>query len=407
LFRFVFFLIQFMSSSLILLLSLLFWLSLAYLLYVEVGYLLLLWLISRFRPAPLPPPTQIPPSLTVLVAAHNEEQVIAARLDNLLAQDYPPELLEIIVASDHSTDRTDSIVQSYSDRRVRLSRSTVHGGKIAALRQAEPLIQGDIVVFTDADAFFQPAALQHLANHFADPKVGAVSGREQRPTGAGAAKGEGLYNRLETLVKRLESHVGDQVLLHGGIFAMRRQLLPFVPDHLTHDAIVPLQLVLGGFRVLYEPQAVSIESYPLDTRQDWQRRIRTVMQAYQSYLYVKTALNPLRAGFFALQVISHRFMRWFVLPVLLLAWLSNLLLFPLSPIYQVIFIAQLLCYALAGVGFVLDRLGQRPPAVFYFPFYFLYIHLAAFSALLKTWQGRTVATWRPAQRLHEGGNHAK
>lgn len=388
-----------MSSLIYLGFQIVLWLGLAYLAYVEVGYLLVLYIASKLKPRVSQPPGEAQPTLTILIAAHNEESVIGQKLDNLLEQAYPPELLQIIVASDHSTDRTDEIVQSYASRGVILSRAPEHAGKIAALRAAEPLITGQVVLFTDADSFFQPGALVNLARHFSDPQVGAVSGRETRPV-TSQGKGEGLYNRIETLVKRLEGKVGDQVLLHGGIFAMRRELLPYVPNHLTHDAIVPLQLVLKGYRIRYEPEAVSEEAYNLDTRQDWTRRIRTVMQAYQSYQYVKDALNPAKTGFYALQVLSHRFMRWFVFPVLLLVFISNLLLLPVSPIYQAIFILQALCYFLALIGFLLDRAGKQI-TIFYFPFYFLYIHLAAFNAILLTWRGSQVATWHPAQRMGE------
>lgn len=380
------------------LLQILFWLGLAYLVYVEVGYLLLLFVLSKFKRPAAAPPQDFEPSLTLLLAAYNEEAVIRARLENLLAQDYPAAKLQIVVASDQSSDRTDAIVQEYASRGVLLCRARQHAGKIAALRDAEPHITGQVVVFTDADAMFQPRALRLLARHFADPTVGAVSGRETRPGAgpAGQGRGEGLYNRIETLAKTLESQVGSQVLLHGGIFAMRRELLPYVPDHLTHDATVPLELVLKGYRVLYEPQATTVEAYHLDSRQDWARRIRTVAQAYQSYLYVKDALNPIKTGFYALQVCSHRFMRWFVFPVLVLVGLSSLLLWGQAPIYRLLVAAQGFCYALAFVGFLLDRAGKRP-FVFYFPFYFVYIHLAAIYAIWLTWRGQKVTTWRTAR----------
>jgi len=373
------------------------WLGLAYLVYVEAGYLLVLLIISRMKKTRFPSQDNFQPKLTIIIAAHNEEKAIAPRLENILDQDYPKDSLQVIVASDHSSDRTDEIVQSYTDRGVILHRSHQHGGKIAAIRGAEALFTGEVVVFTDADSHFQPGALKALTRHFSDPRVGAVSGRETRPEAGSGGKGEGLFNRIETLVKVLESRVGSQVLLHGGIFAVRRDLLPFVPDHLTHDAVVPQKLALAGFRTAYEPGAVSVEAYNLDTRQDFKRRIRTVIQAYQSYLYVSQALNPLRTGFYALQVISHRFMRWFVFPVLIIAFVANLLLMRVSDLYLVLALAQITCYTLALVGFILDRFG-RQPALFYFPYYFLYIHLAAFIALINSWRGKTVATWHTAPR---------
>jgi cellulose synthase/poly-beta-1,6-N-acetylglucosamine synthase-like glycosyltransferase len=376
----------------------LFWGGIAFLFYVEIGYALLLWLASRFI-KPEKKQMDYEPGLTVLIAAYNEEDVISARLENLLSQEYPRNKLQVIVASDGSTDRTDEIVRGYSERNVLLVRAEGRGGKIAALRVAEPAIQGEVVIFSDADSTFLPSALKSLARHFSDPKVGAVTGREVRPPGKlkGKGQGEGLYNRIETQVKRLEGRVGNQVLLHGGICAVRQELLPYVPDHLTHDAIVPARLVLDGFRVVYEPEAVSMEAYELDSRQDWQRRIRTVIQAYQSYLYVKQVLNPLRSGFYAVQVWSHRFLRWLVLPMLIITFVSNALLAIDSRLYFYLLDMQLLAYLASGVGYALDRMG-RQHIFFYFPFYFMYIHAAAFYALWLSWRGQKVTTWRPAAR---------
>ncbi len=339
------------------------------------------------------------PTLTVLIAAHNEADIIGARLDNVFDQAYPIDKLQVIVASDWSTDSTDDIVRKYSDQEVLLCRATQRGGKIAALRAAEPYICGEVIVFSDADSTFLPGSLQKLARHFSDAKLGAVSGREVRPPGKRQAngRGEGLYNRLETQVKRLEAKVGNQVLLHGGIFAIRRELLPYVPDHLTHDAIVPARLVLDGYRVGYEPDAISLEAYELDSHQDWLRRIRTVMQAYQSYQYVRQVLNPLRSGFYAVQVWSHRLLRWLVLPFLAIIFVSSALLAVHSMLYLVLVGLQLLAYLVATVGFLLDRADRRP-AFFYFPFYFMYLHSAAIYALWLSWKGQKITTWRPAVR---------
>jgi cellulose synthase/poly-beta-1,6-N-acetylglucosamine synthase-like glycosyltransferase len=378
--------------------ELLFWGGIAYLIYVEIGYALLLWLVARLKkPGAVLKDSE--PSLTVLIAAYNEADVIGQRLENVLSQGYPAEKLQVIVASDGSTDATDEIVRRYGARGVLLVRVEGRGGKIAALRAAEPAVLGEVVVLSDADSTFLPGALRNLARHFSDPKVGAVTGREVRPQGKGEGKGrgEGLYNRIETTVKRLEGRVGNQVLLHGGICAVRRELLPYVPDHLTHDAVVPARLVLDGYRVAYEPEAVSIEAYELDSRQDWRRRIRTVMQAYQSYLYVKDALNPLRSGFYALQIWSHRFLRWFVLPVLAITFVSSLLLAGDSLLYLALAGIQALAYLAAGVGYFLDQISKRP-AIFYFPYYFVYIHSAAFYALWLSWKGQKVSSWRPAAR---------
>lgn len=368
-----------------------------YIIYAEIGYLLLLWVIARFTKTP-PPAGNAEPSITLLIAAYNEARIIKAKLENSLALDYPPGCLQILVASDCSTDGTDAIVSAYEEKGVQLVRSCPRQGKIAALRHAEPYIRGEIVVFTDADSMLNAGALRALARRFEDPVVGAISGREMRPraAGAGKGKGEGLYNRIDTRIKMLENRIGNQVGVHGGIFAMRRALMPYVPDHLSHDAIVPLRLVLSGYRVLYEPAAISTEAYDLDTAQDFRRRIRTVLQSIQSYLYVKDALNPLRTGFYALQILSHRFSRWLILPAMAIALTANAFLLN-APLYRLGMIAQAIFYCLCLAGWAADRLG-RHPTLLYFPFYFVYIHIAAFYAVLLHLSGQKITTWRPTPR---------
>jgi cellulose synthase/poly-beta-1,6-N-acetylglucosamine synthase-like glycosyltransferase len=382
-----------------------FWFGLGLLAYAEAGYLALLALIARFRRTDAPV-TEIEPDVTILIAAYNEATVIRAKLENTLALDYPSEKRQIIVVSDGATDRTDDIAREYAADGVMLHALPERLGKVPALRTAEPRITGEIVLFSDADSMYERDALRKLVRHFADPKVGAVSGHETRiaSSATGRGKGEGLYVRLDNAIKRLEGQVGSQVMVNGGFFAARRALLPFIPDHLTHDGIVPASLHLQGYRTAYEPGARSTEVYALDSGADFARRIRTVLQAVQSYLYVKPALNPLRSGFYAIQIWSHRFLRWLVLPVLAVIAASGLLLTRpnfagarAARFYRLASATQFLCYVLAFFGGLLDRRGKRP-AVFYFPFYFLYVHAAAFVAVLQAVSGRRITTWRPTER---------
>jgi cellulose synthase/poly-beta-1,6-N-acetylglucosamine synthase-like glycosyltransferase len=378
-----------------LILQIVFWLGLFYLVYVEIGYLLILAALAKLHPQRRAP-GDAQPTLTVLIAAHNEEAVISQRLENILAQGYPPQRLGVIVASDGSTDGTEQVVREYAGRGVVLVPVWPQGGKIAALRAAEEHITSEVVVFTDADSHFEPGVLQTLARHFDDPGVGAVTGREKRQV-IDLGKGEGLFNRIENLTRYFESKIGDQVMLNGGIFAIRRDLLPYVPDHLTHDGVVAPQLHLQGYRILYDPEAVSLESYNLTSAQDWHRRLRTVSQAFQSYIYVKDALNPCKSGWYALQIWSHRLMRWLLFPVMLLVLISNLLLLGAAPFYQVFALLQGTCYLLALIGFLLDKIGKQS-ALFYFPYYFVYIHLAAFFAVVLSLKGQKVTTWQVVER---------
>jgi len=381
----------------VIVLQVFFWFAIAWIAYANVGYLALLLLLARFIRRPVAQ-ADVTPSVSLLIAAHNEEAVLAAKLENSLALDYPRERLEIIVVSDASTDRTDEIASAYAGRGVRLLRVAENHGKVHALNLAVPTAGGEILVFSDADSTYAPDALRKLVRNFADPRVGAVTGEERRVAGPDASGlGESLYCRLDNRIKRLEGQIGSTVMVNGGFFALRRELYPPLPPHLVHDALVPCLLHLRGYRTAYEQEARSVETYPLDARGDFRRRVRTVLQAFSSYMSAPAALNPLRSGFFALQVFSHRFSRWFVLPWLAVALVAGAVLSPDLPLYRWLLAGQALCYALALAGGILERRGVRVK-VFYLPYYFLYIHAAAFVAIAQALGGKRVSTWRPTTR---------
>lgn len=378
--------------------SLLFWFSLAFIFYANFGYYLLLWLISRLvKPRPVRQ-AEITPSVTLFIAARDEQAVIGRKIENSLALDYPPDKLQVVVVSDGSRDQTDVITRRYAGRGVVHLRVDAGLGKIHALNQALPRASGEILLISDADSHFDPQALKLLVRNFADPQVGAVTGEEVRvASGSGKGQGEGFYARLDNRIKRLEGQLGSLVMVNGGFFAIRKELYPLLPPHLIHDSIVPCRLHLQGFRTAYEPQASSLEVYPLDAPGDFKRRLRTVGQAFYSYLSEPRALNPVRSGGFALAVWSHRFSRWFVFPFLLAALLANAFLASSHPFYLACLLVQLGAYLLAGLGFLFERVG-RQPKLFYFPFYFVYIHLAAFTAVVQAMAGRRIAAWKPTAR---------
>jgi cellulose synthase/poly-beta-1,6-N-acetylglucosamine synthase-like glycosyltransferase len=378
-------------------LQILFWLAVAWIIYANVGYLALLASISRLVRQPVRQ-AEITPAVSLLIAARNEEAVIAEKLENSLALDYPQEQLQVIVVSDASTDRTDAIVQEFAGRGVLLHRVADGKGKVNALNTALPLTTGDILVISDADSHYAPNALRKLVRNFADPSVGAVTGEERRLAAAGqAGLGESLYCRMDNLIKRLEGQLGSIVMVNGGFFAIRRELYPVLPAHLIHDSIVPCTLQLQGYRTAYEREALSLETYPLEAAGDFRRRLRTVLQAFSSYLSIPAALNPFRTGRFAFQLLSHRFSRWFVMPWLAVALLCNAILATSSPFYLVLLLAQLGCYALALGGWLLDRRKVKIP-IFYIPYYFVYIHLAAFVAVVQVLLGHQISTWQPTKR---------
>lgn len=379
----------------------LFWFSILWIIYATFGYALILWLITRFIHRPVFT-ADITPSVSFLIAAHNEEKVIAVKLENTLALDYPRDKLQIIVMSDASTDNTNEIVEGYTDRGVILKAIPMGGGKPNAMNLTFPMTTGDVILISDADSIYARDALKKLVRHFADPKVGAVTGEEVRiPVESGSGAGEGIYVRLDNLIKRLEGQIGSMVMVNGGFVAIRRALFPVLDPALNFDLVWAPLLQLQGYITAYEPEAHSTEVYPLDTKGDFKRRLRTVLQAFYSYLSIPAALNPFRTGWYAVRLISHRFMRWFVFFWLGVALMTNMLLLRTSPIFIALLVLQLACYACALVGWGLDSFGKRIK-IFYFPFYFVYIHLAAFVAVVQAIFGKRISTWNPTLRNQPG-----
>jgi cellulose synthase/poly-beta-1,6-N-acetylglucosamine synthase-like glycosyltransferase len=286
--------------------------SLAALAYVYVGYPLLLRLLVWLRGPRAVQRADITPPMSLVISAYNEAAVIRAKLENALSLDYPSERLEIVVVSDASTDGTDAIVAEYANRGVRLVRQTERRGKTAGLNRAMPLLIGDIVVFSDANALYERDALRKLARNFADPEVGCVTGEARYVPGQGAAAdvGERAYWSYETRVKRLETALGSMVGGDGAIYAIRRALWRDLPENVINDFFNPLQIVAAGWRGVYEPEAVCYEETAGMMGAEYRRRVRIVSRSWRAVFQAREVLNPWRVGLFAWCVVSHKLLRW-------------------------------------------------------------------------------------------------
>ncbi len=386
----------------------LFWLAIGWIAYALAGYQLLLVIAAQLRGSRA---AQRPryfeedelPAISLLIAARNEEAVIGEKLENTLALDYPRDRLQVIVMSDASADRTDEIVRGYAHRGILLHAVPDGLGKPNAMNATVPMATGEILLISDANSMYAADSLRKIARNFADPAVGCVTGEERRVAAADRrGLGESLYCRFDNWIKRLEGRVGSMVMVNGGFVAIRRELYPRLDPRLNFDLVWAPLLQLKGYRTAYEPEAVSVETYPLDAAGDFRRRVRTVMQAFYSYLAVPQALNPLRTGWYAARLFSHRFARWFVLPALVVALLANIGLAGAGPFYRALLVVQLACYALALGGALLDRTGRRFLPC-YIPYYFVYVHAAAFTGVVRALAGRRVASWTPTGRAAGAG----
>ena len=370
-----------------------FWISAAVLAYSYFGYPTLVWLWARLRPKPAAP-ASVQPRLSVVIVACNEAHQIERRLADVLAQDYPPDRLEVIVASDGSHDDTAARARRVRSPCVRVVEFATRRGKSAVLDEVIPWARGDIVVLGDARQRFAPGALWALAAHFADPDVGAVSGElvlVDGPEGSEVARGVDAYWRYEKFIRRSESRVDSTVGVSGSIYALRRVLFRMVPaDIILDDVLVPMSIARQGYRVLFEPRALAYDRIAPSARTEFRRKVRTLAGNFQLLLRAHWLWNP-RANRLWLQTVSHKFCRLLCPGFLLLAFCSSLLLWRL-PAYRVLLAVQLVFYAAALGGRCLRNSGSRV-LFLNVPYAFCLLNWATVMGLIEFLTGRQRATW--------------
>jgi len=338
-----------------------FWLTFALLGYVYLGYPLLAALRAAIRPRSHAT-ASIEPMVSVVMAAHNEGERITARIENLLTLDYPPHRLEIIVGSDGSTDDTVVRARRYEDAHVTVNAFSDRRGKPAVLNQLVPAARGEIVVFADARQQFDRGALRALVASFADPAVGAVSGAlmlAAGPDAAAAGEGTSFYWRYEKYIRLMESRADSTIGTTGAIYAIRRELFEPIPvDTVLDDLLIPLRIVRGGYRVLFEPEARAYDRTTATSREEFSRKARTIAGTFQLFARERWLFNP-RANRLWVQTLSHKGLR-LLLPALHFAlFAANLALLDLWP-YRWVLSAQLAFYAAALLGCT-TVFGRRRP----------------------------------------------
>ena len=277
-----------------------FWAALFLVVYTYLIYPVLLWLLAAGRKMPEYAPLSEWPETSLIIAAHNEEAVLRAKLENALAMDYPAERLDIIVVSDASTDDTDRIAAEFAARGVRLHRQEVRGGKTEAQNAGVRLARGQFVAFSDANSMYAPSALKRLLAPFADERIGCVCGELQyaNPDEQGAGKGEGLYWRYEQFLKRRESLLSSALGANGAIYALRRELFVELRGDIISDFVAPLHAWRRGFRIAYEPTAVATEYSSGRFGDEFRRRRRIVSRSLYGLWTEAGVLNPFAHFFF-------------------------------------------------------------------------------------------------------------
>jgi cellulose synthase/poly-beta-1,6-N-acetylglucosamine synthase-like glycosyltransferase len=375
------------------------WGAIALVVYAYFGYGFAIALIGLFKRQPTLHTDRLP-AVTLLIAAYNEQDVIAEKLENSLRLDYPPELLEILVVADGSSDRTCEVVRGFADRGVRLEYRPERRGKIHAVNRVAPMATGEVLVFSDANSLFAADSVRKLVRNFGDPRVALVAGEKRVAADDGTvSEGEGLYWRYESLLKRLDSRVSSAMGAAGEIFAIRKALFVAhapAPDSIIEDFILSMGLVRDGYRVVYEPEAVSLEEASPNAVEEFKRKVRIVAGGWQAVVRLWPLLSP-TYGVVAFQYVSHRVLRWVVVPLLLPPiFLANVALASTAP-YGLLLVAQLGFYLLAAVGWQLEQRGKKwKPA--YLPFFFAFMNYAALCGAWRYLKGNQAVTWEKVKR---------
>jgi cellulose synthase/poly-beta-1,6-N-acetylglucosamine synthase-like glycosyltransferase len=369
-----------------------FWVSFALLFYVYLGYPLFLFLFTRpkhnctFSERPLP-------SVTLLISAYNECAVIAQKLANSINLDYPSELLQVIVISDCSDDGTDEIVKSFASKGVQLVRQAERRGKSSGLNLGFQEAKGDILIFSDANALYQPDAVRWLVSHFCDSTIGYVVGNARYLDGedrVSSADSEGLYWKIESWLKERESNFGSVVGGDGALYAIRRELYEQLRPTDINDLLHPLQIIVKGYRGVYEPAAICHETAGDSFRKEFRRKIRIVSRSFNAVRRAWPVLLPWNQFRHWVSLVSHKILRWAAPLFLALLAVSSLLLRS-NLFYRVAAGLQLLFYALAFIGWLTKGKGPR---FVYLPYYFCVVNLASFLGLLKSLGGSLSSTWQ-------------
>lgn len=363
----------------------LFWGSAATITYAYAGYPLLAAARGLLRPQPIRRSDETP-AVSVIVAAHNEAELITRKLDNMFALDYPRDRLEVVVASDGSTDATDALVAGYGASEVRLL-ELPRGGKNRALNAAVAAAANDILVFSDADTLLEPEALRHLVAPFADAAVGGVGGEHRY--------GSGRLFGLKRKLKEIQSRADGLTAAEGQLYAIRRELFQPIPPDVTDDFYTSVQVWAGRRRLVFEPRAVARELSTTAPGAELRRKVRIVTGSLNAQWQMRGLLNPFAHGFYAVQLFSHKVLR----RMLVVAWLGLALgappLWSRGRLYRAAAVAQAGLYGAGALGYALraTRLGHWKPLRRARTF--LITNLATVLALWSILRGRRGDLWTP------------
>lgn len=377
----------------------LFWGLIILIVYTYLIFPVLIILRGLIWPRPYKSEEIIPlPLISVIIAAYNEEKAIGEKLENILSLDYPRDRLEVLIASDGSTDGTDAIIQGYEGRGIKLL-SLPRQGKAAALNTAVAASKGEILVFSDANSIYKADALRALVRPFADPGIGGVAGNQCYVKKNGASfvgAGERSYWDFDRIMKQFESRAGNTISATGAIYAIRRSLFQDVLEGVTDDFFTSTSVIAQGYRLVFAADAVAYEHPAVKSSMEFGRKVRVITRGLRAvFVARRQLLNPFRYGFYAIQLFSHKVLRRIIVYPLLLLFLVTPLLWENALFYKLLLVGQLAFYSLGLVGLLLEGIHFGRLKIFTIPFYFCMVNAAVLVATIKIMRGQQIKRWEP------------
>ena len=391
--------------------EILFWVGLFIIFYAYIGYGIVLYFLVRIKrlfkgskPAGQNP---FEPEVTLMIAAYNEKDFVAQKVENTRSLDYPKDKLRQVWITDGSDDGTPELLKTYGD--IEVYHQPERRGKIAAMNRGVKLVKSPILVFSDANTILGRQSIREIVNLFENPKVGCVSGEKRifsKDADAAAGSGEGLYWKYESTLKKWDAELYSVVGAAGELFAIRTELFQEVePDTLLDDFIISLRTAMKGYTILYNPEAYAIESASADVKEELKRKIRISAGGIQSIIRLKALLNIFKYGMLSFQYISHRVLRWTLAPLfLLLILIFNFALFFATDntfinhvIYRLIFYGQALFYIAALTGWFLENRKLKVKLLFV-TYYFFIMNLSVYLGFKRYLKKQQSVNWERAKR---------
>ena len=379
----------------------LFWISVILIFYTYIGFPWLIFLRGLVWHQPYESDETVPlPSVSLIVAAYNEEEIIEKKLDNIRSLDYPRDKFEAIIASDGSTDKTDEIVKKHHGQIIKLL-SLPRLGKAEALNTAVASSKNEILVFSDANSIYNVDAVRALVQPLADPTIGGVAGNQcyMKEVGTPVKNvGESSYWNFDRIMKISQSRAGNTISATGAIYAIRRSLFQPVPEGVTDDFVTSTSVIEQGYRLVFAPDAVANEPVASSNALEFGRKVRVITRGLRAIFVTRVRLlNPFKFGFYAIQLFSHKVLRRLVAFPLLLLLLVTPFLWGVGVFYQIAMIGQFLFYGSAILGLLLSGTRFGRAKLFSVPLYFCMVNAAAIVATINIMQKKQIKKWEPTR----------